>query len=331
MIRVKLIGLTRGEDIIDESVKKQSSYIDTAHDISDLIYRKLTNEPSIFRSKIAMICSTDDDKNKNLFVMDYDGRRLKQLRSYKSISISPSWSPDGKYIAYTRYIKKYYRGKGNIVNQAIYLYNVSTQKETILTDSIGQNSGVTWSPDSRSIAFTMSKQADPDIYIMEVSSKSIKPLIKNFGLDVEPSFSPDGKFLVFSSSRSGRPELYKMELETQIQTRLTFSKHYNSSPSWSPMGDMIAFSGLDNPFGKGSGSKFDIFLVNPYGTKIERLTIDSGNNENPSWAPNGRHLVYSSTRNKGSDIYMINADGTGEIRLTNGPRCYSPFLVAACS
>jgi len=90
------------------------------------------------------------------------------------------------------------------------------------------------------------------------------------------------------------------------------------------MGDMIAFSGLDNPFGKGSGSKFDIFLVNPYGTKIERLTIDSGNNENPSWAPNGRHIVYSSTRNKGSDIYMINSDGTGEIRLTTGLRCYSP-------
>jgi len=174
------------------------------------------------------------------------------------------------------------------------------------------------------IALTMNKQTDPDIYLLDVDTKEVKPLIKNIGLDVEPNFSPDGKFIVFSSSRSGKPELYKIELGTGIQTRLTFSRHYNSSPSWSPMGDMIAFSGLDNPFGKGSGSKFDVFLVNPQGTKIERLTIDSGNNENPSWAPNGRHLVYSSTRNKGSDIYMINNDGTGETRLTNGLRCYSP-------
>jgi TolB protein len=85
---------------------------------------------------------------------------------------------------------------------------------------------------------------------------------------------------------------------------------------------MIAFAGLDNPFGE--KPYFDIFLINPTATKIERLTIDSRNNEDPTWSPDGRHLVYSSTRNRGSDIYMINSDGTGERQITKDMKCYSP-------
>ena len=321
-IEVVLISLLNGFDLAKQTTSLMDSNIDTAHEISDFIYTKLTGEPSIFKSKIAMICSTDSDKSKNLFVMDYDGRRITQRTAYKSISISPAWSPDGKYIAYTRYIKKYYRGRGNLVNQELVLYNVNRKKETTLSDTIGQNSGVAWSPDGKSIVFTISKESDPNIYIMDVEEKKPRLLINNVGLDVEPSFSSDGKYIVFSSTKSGNPEIYKFEIASSIQTRLTFSRYYNSSPAWSPMGDMIAFSGLDNPFGK--KSYFDIFLIDPNATKIERLTIDSGNNEDPCWSADGRHLVYSSTRNKGSDIYMIHNDGTGERRLTTGYKCYSP-------
>ena len=321
-VKVKLTSLMSGGDLLDQTMDLFDSSIDTAHNISDVIYTKLTGAPSIFKTKIAMICGTDNGSTKNLFSMDYDGKRITQLTSYKSICVSPAWSPDRKFIAYTRYVRKYYRGRGNIVNQELYLYNVRTKRETLLSGTIGQNSGAAWSPDGKSIAFTMSKEENPNIYLINVEDKQPKLIINNHGLDVEPSFSPDGKYLAFSSSKTGNPELYKFEIATGQQTRLTFSRYYNSSPSWSPMGDMIAFAGLDNPFG--TRAFFDIFLINPEGTKLERLTIDSGNNEDPSWSPDGRHLIYSSTRNKVSDIYMIHNDGTGEKQLTKGLRCYSP-------
>lgn len=321
-VTVKLLVLNSGEEAANETLKLGDSYVDAAHAISDLVYKRLTGEPSIFKSKIVMTCKTDGDKYKNLFMMDYDGRRVTQLTSYKTICVSPAWSPDGKYIAYTRYVRKYHRGRGNIVNQELFLYNVKNKKETLLSDVKGQNSGAAWSPDGKSIAFTMSNEKNPNIYLMTVEDKEPKALVQNNGLDVEPSFSPDGKQLAFSSSKTGNPELYVMNIETKEQKRITFSRYYNSSPSWSPMGDMIAFAGLDNPFD--AKAYFDIFLITPTGSKIERLTIDSGNNEDPSWSPNGRHLVYSSTRNRGSDIYMINSDGTGEKQITKGLTCYSP-------
>ena len=254
--------------------------------------------------------------------MDYDGRRIKQLTFYKTILLSPAWSPDGKYITYTRYALQRYDGLGKLLNPNLYIYDVKRDREKLISSFHGQNSGATWTPDGKHIAFTSNKSGDPDIYLYDLDTKEVKPIVQKPGVDVEPSFSPDGKKMVFSSSRTGNPELYRMEMDTLVQTRLTYSRYYNSSPAWSPAGNRIAFAGLDDPFGK--RAYFDIFLVSPAGDNIERLTIDSGNNENPSWSPDARHLVYTSTRNGGSDIYFINEDGTGERRLTHEIMCYSP-------
>ena len=319
-VEAKLIALRTGEEVFSDSFKKGDSIIDAAHMISNQVYYKLTGQRGIFRSKIAFIGKKDGYKN--LFVMDYDGRRLAQLTFYNTLLISPAWSPDGRYISYTRYALTRYSGKGKVMNPNLYIYDVRTKREKLVSDLEGQNSGSAWSSDGKSLAFTSSRDGDPDIYIYDLDSKSISPLIQNSGMDVEPSFSPDNKSIVFSSSRTGNPELYRYDMDEKKQTRLTFSRYYNSSPSWSPAGDRIAFAGLDNPLGK--RSFFDIFLVTPTGDNIERLTIDSGNNEDPSWSFDGRHLIYTSTRNKGSDIYFINNDGTGEKRLTQGIMCYSP-------
>jgi len=319
-VAVKVFNVNTSEEILYEKVDREDSYIDTSHNISDLIFRRLTGEKSIFKSKIALVCKKNGYKN--LYMMDYDGKRMKQLTSFKSVIVSPAWSPDGKEIAYARYEMKYYRGQGRMANQNLYIYNLRSQRERMISGTTGQNSGPVWSPDGKQIAFTMSKGESPNLYVYDLDKEETKPLVQNPGIDVEPSYSPDGKWLVFSSSKTGNPELYKMDLQTKQQTRLTYTRYYNSSPVWSPTGDTIAFAGLDNPFGK--KAYFDIFLIDPSVTKIERLTIDSGSNEDPSWSSDGRHLVYSSTRNKGSDIYFINSDDTGERRLTKDLMCYSP-------
>lgn len=318
---VKLFELKSGEELLNKGVDKYSDAIDTAHSISDLIYERLTGAKSIFKTKIAAICR---DKNgfKNLYIMDYDGKRIKQLTYYKTICLSPAMSYDGMKVAYTRYSARRVRGKGTLTVQELYIRDIQSGRETLVSGGTGQNSGATWSPDGKNVVFTHSRYGDPDLYIYSVDDKSIQPLIKNPGLDVEPAYSPDGKFIVFSSSKTGNPELYKLELSTKKQTRLTFNRHYNSSPEWSPDGGLIAFAGLDNPFGR--RSYFDIFTVDPSANGVDRFTIDNGNNEEPSWSGDGRHLIFSSNRNKGSDIYFINRDGTGETRLTSGIECYSP-------
>ena len=321
LLELKVYNLEDGTELLNKTVGKYLEPEDYAHDISNAAYEKLTGEKGIFKSKIVAVCKSKD-AYKNIYIMDYDGRRAKQITFYKSLCLSPSFSPDGTKIAYTRYLNRRISGKGNLTVQDLYIRNIKSGKEILVSGGAGQNSGATWSPDGKFVAFTYSGAGNPDIYLYDVDKNESQPLVNDTGLDVEPSFSPDGKFLVFSSSKTGNPELYKMDLETKLMTRLTFNRYYNSSPSWSPDGGLIAFSGLDKPFG--SRSYFDIFIINPSATNIERLTIDSGNNEDPSWSADGRHLVFSSTRNSGSDLYFINSNGFGETRLTSGMYCYSP-------
>jgi TolB protein len=318
---IKLYSVKDGSELLYRSFSPFVNQEDTAHEISSSIYERLTGSKGIFKTKIIAVCK---DKNgfKNLFMMDYDGRRLKPITNHKTLCLSPAISPDAVNVAYTVYASKRIRGQGNIMVQELRIHNIRTGKETVVVGGTGQSSGVTWSSDGKKLAFTYSGNGDPDIYLYDVDTKKMSPLVTNRGLDVEPSFSPDGKFIVFSSSKSGNPELYKMDLETKEQTRLTFNRHYNSSPEWSPDGGSIVFAGLDNPFGK--RSYFDIFLIDPSATKIERFTIDNGNNEDPSWSGEGRHFVFSSTRNKGSDLYIMNKEGTKQTKITSGIFCYSP-------
>lgn len=330
-VKIKLFKVIGSEEISSFSIPYENDYIDTSHTISDLIFKKLTGSNSIFKTKIAFIangscekrnpCNIKHSQHKNLFIIDYDGRRLTQLTNHKSISLSPSWSPCGDKIAYSRYAEIKKRGVGTVVNQNLYLYNLKTNKEELISQRLGQNSGASWSPDCQTLAFSIS---EGDIYKLTFSrGVEFSPLIKRRGLNLEPSFSPEGDRIVFSSSLTGNPEIYIFDIKTKNTKRLTYVNHYNSSPSWSPKGTSIAFAGLDNPFKQGR-SYFDIFLVDPNNGRIERLTIASGNNENPTWSPDGRHIVFSSTRNNGSDLYIINEDGTGERRLTYNIRAYSP-------
>lgn len=323
-VKLDIYHLPNLKPIVRTNVLKKRSYIATAHSVSDNIYKNLTGKEGIFQTKIAFIAETKSSgrKYKNLFISDYDGGRVKQLTYYKTICVSPAWSPKGDKIVYTRFAKTRIKGM-SVTNPNLYMYDVKTGKQRLISRVTGQNSGATWSRDGKYIAFTINKGRDPDIYYYNTKTHKTKLLVGNKGLDVEPSFSGDGSQLVFSSSRTGNPELYVLDIKTKKQLRLTYIRHYNSSPSWSPTKDIIAFAGLDNPFRQGH-SKFDIFLVKSDASKIERLTIASGNNEDPTWSPDGRHIIYTSTRFNGSDLFMIHFDGTGDKRITKRLKVFSP-------
>lgn len=278
------------------------------HTISNDIMKALTGREGPFTAKIAFI--SDKSGKKRLYIMDYDGHNIVEVKSSiinrASFTIAPAWSPDGNKLVFSALVP----GKNNISNHNLYEYNVKTGAVSLLSNKKGLNSGATYSPDGREIALTMSFKGNPEIYTMNPITKQARRTTKAIGFDVDPSFSPDGNYLAFVSDRSGSPMIYRMKRDGTETKRLTIAGRYNATPSWSPTNNKIAFAGWID-------SRFDIFIMNPDGTNIERLTKNMGKNEDPDFAPDGYFIVYSSDRLGKKNLYITNIDNTIHRRITN--------------
>lgn len=283
-----------------------------AHSVSNDVFHALTGMRGPFTSKVAFV--SDVSGKKEIYLMDYDGHNRVQVTTRRSITMSPSWSPDGKSLLFSSVASD----SKNVKNHNLYLYNLSTGRVELLSNKKGINSGAQFSPDAREIILTMSFLGNPEIFAMDPSSKVAKKITSNYGMDVDPSYSPDGKHITFVSDRSGRPMIYKMRNDGSDITRLTYAGYYNATPSWSPTGNKITFAGWDN-------NKFDIFIMNTDGSNIERLTKEMGNNEDPHFAPDGYFIVYSSNRQGKKNLYITNIDNTVHRQITaNFGNCEAP-------
>jgi TolB protein len=260
----------------------------------------LTGNRGIFDSKIAFVSTGTG--NKEIYTCEFDGANPKQLTTMKSIALSPAWSHDGNWLAYTGYAK----GKPDL-----YIRHLKDNRGTVVAHP-GLNISPAWMPGELSLAATLSYQGDPDIYLLGSDGKVIKKLTDQPGIDVSPSWSPDGKKMAFVSNRSGNPQIHVMDVRSGKVERLTFQGRYNSTPSWSPRGDRIAFSGKED-------GNFNIFSIGADGKGLIQLTHNSGDNESPTWSPDGSLIAYSSTREGVSRIYVMNAFGTDQRRLFTLP------------
>ena len=172
------------------------------------------------------------------------------------------------------------------------------------------NTGASWSPDGSKLAITLSKDGNPEIYIISASTgKVIKRLTNNRHIDTSPAWSPDGKEIAFVSDREGGPQIFVMKANGSGQRRVSMNGSYNTTPAWSPAKGqrVIAFTTRD-------GSAFDIVTLDLVTKKMVRITQNEGSNEEPSFAPNGRVLAFSSARSGGAGIYIANADGSGNAK-----------------
>ena len=266
---------------------------------SEVIYQ-LTGNRGIFNSKIAFVSTSTG--NKEIYMCDFDGYNAKQLTHTKSITLSPAWSSDGKWIAYTSYAK----GKPDL-----YIRHIK-EKHGALVDKQGINISPAWVPGQFALAATLSFSGDPEIYLLTGTGKVIKNLTRNWGIDVSPAWSPDGKNMAFVSKRSGTPQIHIMDMDSGHVKRLTFEGRYNTSPSWSPKGDRIAFAAMNN-------GAFNIKVIGIDGNGLVQLTHGAGDNESPSWAPDGTIIAFSSTREGVYRIYVMTADGTDQRRLLSLP------------
>jgi TolB protein len=266
---------------------------------SDVIFM-LTGKRGLFNSKIAFVSTGSG--NKEIHACEFDGYHPKQLTRTKHITLSPAWSSDNKWIAYTSFIN----GKPDL-----FIRNLREKRGSIVARK-GINATPAWVPGQFSLAATLSFSGDQEIYLLTGTGKIIKRLTNSRGIDVSPSFSPDGKQMAFVSQRGGSPQIYIKHLETDQVTRLTFEGRYNTQPSWSPAGDKIAYSAMEN-------GHINIRVINTDGQGLIQLTRDTGNNESPTWSPDASMIAFSSNREGPSRVYIMTSYGTDQRRLLTLP------------
>ena len=257
----------------------------------------LTGKWGVFNSKIAFV-STIKGK-KEVFTCDFDGQNIKQITFHKSICLSPSWSFDGKWLAYVSYA----RG-----TPQIFIKNIKEKRGAIVNYK-GMNISPDWMPGQLKLAAALSFSGDQEIYLLTIKGEIIKRITKSWGIDVSPDFSPDGKKIVFTSKRTGTPQIYIKDIESKKVQRLTFKGFNNTSPSWSPDGRKIAYVGIEK-------NNIDIFVMNIDSGMPVQLTMNAGDNEDPAWSPDGSMLTFTSTRQGGIPrIFVMNVSGSDPRRL----------------
>jgi len=277
-----------------------------AHRLGNEIVRQFTGKPGIFLSRIAFVSQVG--KGKEIFVMDYDGARIRKLTGNGSLNLNPAWSPDGKEIAFLSYRS----GKPELV-----ILSSKGELRRAFPQRGELNLAPDWSPDGRRIAFTGSRDGNAEIFLLNVADGSLSRITNNPALDTSPSWSPTGREIAFVSDRSGSPQVYLMDAEGANVRRLTFEGSWNDLPAWSPKGDKIAYCSRME-------GHFDIFVRDLATQKTAQLTRSSGNNEDPRWSSDGRHLVFSSDRGGNYDVYEMDMDGGDQRRITQGGNSFNP-------
>jgi len=259
---------------------------------------RLTGEPGVSRTSMAFV--SDRDGHKEVYIADVLGDNLRQITRHKSITVSPRFSPDGKFLAYT----SYHRGNPNL-----YLTDLSQDKITTpISYRKGLNMAPAWSPDGERMVITLSKDGNPDLYLIDRKGKIIDRLTNNEGLNVSPSYSPDGSRIAFVSDRSGTPQVYIMNLADKRVKRLTYLGNYNTTPAWSPKGDWIAYSGRYE-------GQYQIYIISPDGGRPIRLTDTAGEHEAPTWSPDGRQIAFSRRLNGETGLYIVMRNGSNYRKL----------------
>jgi TolB protein len=285
-----------------------------AHMLADMIIDRIGGARGIAQTQIAFIGERTAGKEivKELYLMDYDGNDPQPITAYKSIVMTPAWSPDAEKIAFT----SFRRGPPDIE-----ILSRLDHRPFTFERAGGNTFTPAWSPDGSKIAFATSRDgASPEIYVADWNGKNLHRLTTGKSANNSPVWNPKtSREIAFISDRSGSSQIYVMDADGTNVRRLLDEGGHADEPAWSPDGERIAFT-----WQRSKTSNFDIYIHEFASGRNVQITSDAGDNERPSWAPDGRHLVFESSRNGGRQIFSMLLDGTRVRQLTTTGRNTAP-------
>jgi TolB protein len=267
-----------------------------AHQISDKVYERMTGEKGYFDTRIVFVAESGakTKRAKRLAIMDQDGYNPTFLTDDPSYQVlTPRFSSTAQEITYMAL-----RPSGT----TIYLFNIETGRRETLGQFQGTVFAPRFSPDGTKVAFSIETGGNSDIWTMDLRSRQRQRLTTDPSIDTSPSYSPDGKQIVFNSDRGGSPQLYVMNADGSNPHRISFGGGRYTTPVWSPRGDYIAFT-------KQTGNDFHIGIMKPDGSD-ERLLTSSYLDEGPTWAPNGRVMMFfRDAPGQGPRLWSVDISG----------------------
>jgi len=289
-----------------------SSWRRMAHKVADAVYTRLTGEGGYFDSRIVFVSESGpkDQRVKRLAIMDQDGANMRFLTDGSSIVLAPRFSPNSRDVLFTGYESG---------SPEVKLLNVDSGTVRTIGGLDSMTFAPRFSPDGTRVVLSQSDGGNTDIYIVDLNSGARVRLTNNPGIDTAPSFSPDGRQIVFESDRGGSQQIYVMSAEGGEAKRISFGKGRYGTPVWSPRGDMVAFTKL-------SGGRFHIGVMRLDGSQ-ERLLTASFLDEGPTWAPNGRVLMFFR-ESRGADgapqLYTVDVSGRNLRRVNTEVNASDP-------
>jgi len=270
------------------------------HLIADAVYERLTGEKGYFDTRIVYVDETGpkDGRVKRLAIMDQDGHNLRMLTRGGALVLTPRFSPTSQEITYMSY-------EGG--RPRVYLLNIETGQREIVGDFPNMSFAPRFSPDGRNIVMSLQDDGNSNIHTMDLRTRKTYRLTNTPAIDTAPSYSPDGRRIIFESDRAGSQQLFVMNYDGSGQKQVSNGQGRYSTPVWSPRGDLVAFT-------KQLGGRFLIGVMKPDGTG-ERILTEGYHNEGPTWAPNGRVLMFfreSPGASGGPRLYTIDLTGYNE-------------------
>jgi len=302
-IEFQLLDVLKQKQLLGRSMQaKKRNLRSRAHQISDFIYQQITGTRGAFNTRIAFVRAQNENAARKyvLQVSDSDGFNAQNVLESDEPIMSPSWSPDGKSLAYVSFESR---------RPEIFIQHLATARRSKIAGFSGLNSAPSWSPDGKFLALVLSKDGSPDIYTLNTATKRLKRLTKHRSIDTEPVWTRDGRGIIFTSDRSGSPQLYQINVAGGKPKRLTFEGRYNSAASLSPDG------------------KFSVMVHGERGQyKIAQLDRETGNltvltdgrlDESPSFSPNGKMVLYASTRGNNGFLFAVSIGGRAKHKLSD--------------